>query len=113
MGPGHGAEKPRWQLPGVFTQLNVPKYFCHQCLYPQGELQPLSPTSSEDSARPASRSGPSFHHIMAFALGPGACEILCVPFRSEVSVSPNPVWLLQLSPAGLQRQMLWAQLPSA
>ena len=38
------------------------------------------------------------------------CVILCVPFKSEVSVSPSPVELLQLSPIGFQSHMLWRLL---
>ena len=30
------------------------------------------------------------------------CVILCVPFKSEVFISPKPVELLQSSPTGLQ-----------
>ena len=42
-----------------------------------------------------------------FTLSPRVCGSLCVPFnKSDVSVSPNPVGLLQLSPAGLQSQMV-------
>ena len=45
--------------------------------------------------------------ITAFALGPGVHEILCVTFKSEVSITPSPVGLLQLSPTDLQSRMLW------
>lgn len=42
-----------------------------------------------------------------FTLSPSVRGSLCVPFnKSHVSVSPNPVGLLQLSPAGLQSQMV-------
>ena len=64
--------------------------------------------------RPADRSVPGSYQIAAFTLGPGAHEILCAPFKSEASISPNPGELLQSSPAGLQNQMLWgAPLPCA
>ena len=58
-------------------------YVWNQCLFPQGKLQ-LPPFSPGDCLRPAGGSGPRFYQIIAFALGPGACEILCVPFKSEV-----------------------------
>ena len=45
--------------------------------------------------------------MTASALGPGVCEILCVPFKGEVSVSNSPVGLPTVSPAGLQSQMFW------
>ena len=60
----------------------------------------MPPASLEDHPRPAGRQGPGFYQITAFALGPGACEILCIPFRSEVSIVPSPAELLQLSPVG-------------
>ena len=64
-------------------------------------------TSLGDSPRPAGRCGPDSYQITAFVLGPGTCEILNVPFKGEASIPPCPVRLLQLSPTGLQRQMLW------
>ena len=53
------------------------------------------------SLRPAVRSGPGSYQGTAFALGPGAHEILCVPFRNE-SIPLSPVGLPQLSPIDLQ-----------
>lgn len=58
--------------------------------------------SPEDSQDQEVGSGPGSYQIIAFGLGPGAHEILCVPFKSEVFVSPNPVELQKLGPAGLQ-----------
>ena len=60
-----------------------------------------------DSPRPAGRPSPDSYQITPFALGSRACEILCAPFESEVSIYPSPQGLLQLSTAGLQSQMLW------
>ena len=48
--------------------------------------------------------------VAAFALVPGVCEILCAPYKSEISVFPNPMELLQPNPTGLQSQMLWGLL---
>ena len=84
----------------------TPKNGCRQCLCPQGELQ-LLPASLEDSPRSAGRSNPGFYQMTAFALGPGACEILCVPFKNEVSLSPSPLGLLKVNLTGLQSKMLW------
>ena len=39
-------------------------------------------------------------------LGPGAHEILCVSFKSEVCISSSPLEFSKLSLAGLQSQML-------
>ena len=41
-----------------------------------------------------------------FALGPTECETLFSSSETGVSVSPSPVKFLQLSPGGLQSQML-------
>ena len=82
----------------------APNNSCRQCLCPQGEPPPAS---LGGSPRPAGRSGPGSCQITAFALGPGVCEILCEPFKSKVSISPNPLGLLKLSLTGLQSQMLW------
>ena len=70
----------------------APKNGCHQCLWPQGELQ-LPPASLGDSPRPTGRSVPGSYQVMAFILGPGVCEIFCALFKSEVSVFPNPLGL--------------------
>ena len=65
------------------------------------------PVSLGYPPRPASRSGSGTYEIAAFAFSPGAREILCALFKSEVSISPNSVELLQLSPTGLQSQIFW------
>ena len=59
VGPSLGSNVPGFQPAGVFMWLNVP-YFCHQHLYPQGELQPLS-VSLGDSQKPARTSAPGFY----------------------------------------------------
>ena len=66
----------------------------------------VSPTPG-DPPRPAGKSGPVFYQITAFTLGPRVYEILCMPFKSEVSISINPEELLRSSPAGLQSQVLF------
>ena len=58
------------------------------------------PASLGDSLRIAGRSDPGFYQIIAFALGLSVCEILCVPFKHEVSTSPSPLGFLKLSPPG-------------
>ena len=64
-------------------QMNNPQYICHQLLWPQQEPQtPPHPTSPRDCPRPASGSGPGSYEVTAFALGPGAREILYNPFKS-------------------------------
>ena len=59
-----------------------------QWLCNQGELQLLS-VSLDDSARSEGWSDPGSCQITDSALGPRACEILCVPFKSEVFISPT------------------------
>ena len=89
--------------------VEAPQNGYHQGLCPQGYLQAPPPHSASpgDCLRPAGGSGPGAYQNSAFALGPGAFEILCSPFKSEVSISSSRLGLLKLSPAGLQSQMLW------
>ena len=100
---------PKCQPLGEFTHMHALRYTCHQCLCPQGGPQP-PPVSPGGPPKPAGRSGLGSYHSTAFALGPSAHENLCAPFKSEVSISPSPVELLQSSPGGLQSQMLWGLL---
>ena len=80
----------------------APQNGCHPCLCTQGELQ-LLPASLGHSPRSAGGSDPGFFQITASALGPRACDILCTPFRSGVSISHRPLVLLKVSPACLRR----------
>ena len=75
----------------------------HQCLCPQDKLQ-LPSASPGDSPRSAGGSDPGFFQIIAFSLGPRACEILCTPFRIGVSISHRPLVLPKVSAASLQSQ---------
>ena len=47
----------------------------------------------------------TLYQVTVSALGSRACEILYVPFTSEVSISPSPMGLSEISPTGLQSQM--------
>ena len=76
----HGALVVEW----------APYKGCHQCLCPHSELQ-LPPASPRDLSRSAGRSDPGSFQIAASALGPGACEILCTPFTSGLSISHSPL----------------------
>lgn len=106
MESGLGADEPRWQPLGVFIRLNVPKYVCHKYLCPEDKLQP-PPASPGDSIKPGDRPGPGSCQITIFCFGPDMHEILCTPFKSEVSISPSLDGLLKLSPVYLQNQLLW------
>lgn len=59
----------------------------HQCPCLQGEMQAL-PDSTGDAPRQDGGSGPGSYQISAFPLGPEVCEIVCVPFKSDGSISP-------------------------
>ena len=111
-GPGLSAKDPRCLPPAwVHSPLDGHSPLCPApALWPQREPQ-LPPASPGDPPRPAGRSGPGSYGVTAFALGPGACDTLCVPSESGVSVSPSPVQFLRSSPAGLRSQMLWGLLP--
>lgn len=62
--------------------------------------------------RSAIVSDPDFFQITVFVLGLRTCEILHVPFKSEVSLSCAPMGLLYASSVGLQNQMFWGLLVS-
>ena len=83
----------------------APKFGCHRCLCPQGEFQ-LPPASLEGSPISAGGSDPGTFQITASALGPRACEFLCVPFKSGTSISYS-LLALKLSPTDLQSQTFW------
>ena len=50
---------------------------------------------------------PGFFQITVSALNLGACEILFVHFKSEISISHGPLGLPNVSPAGFPGQMFW------
>ena len=61
-----------------------------------------------DCPRPAGRSSSASYQITAFTLSPSACEILCTPFTSEMSLSLSfgtpeikPCWPSKLNAVGL------------
>ena len=76
---------------------------CSLMFRPPGSLSPGPPSSHSprDPPKPAGRSGPVFYQITAFTLGPSMCEILCTPFKGEISISVNLEALLCSSPVGL------------
>ena len=73
----------------VLVSINVlmvnklPKTDCYKCLCPQSEPH-LPFTSPGSSPRLAGGSDPGFFQITVSTLGPEACEILCMPFKSGV-----------------------------
>ena len=87
----------------------VPQNGCHQCLCYQGELQ-LPTASLRDSPVSAREFEPGSLPITASALGPGVCEIFCVPLKNGVSISFCPLVLLKVSHTGLKSQMIWVRL---
>ena len=62
-------------------------------------MAPLPPASPGGSPRLARRSDPGWLQITASALGSVACEILCTPFKSSVSICLRPLTLLKVLPA--------------
>lgn len=101
MGPGLAANDPSKMSTSSQSSCRwpSPQYFYHQYLCPQDE-PPLSSPSEETVKTPTDE-------VTAFALSVGVHEILCVAFKSGVSISPSSVKLLPLSPTGLQSQRLW------
>ena len=66
-------------------------------------LLPLA--SPGDSPTSAGRSDPGSFQLTVPALGPRACEILCTPFQSGVSLFHTSLW--KVSPSGLECQTFW------
>ena len=63
------------------------------------------------SPRPAGRFDSDSYQVTAFALSPGACKILCVPFKSEVVF---PTVLPEIKPSWPSKPNdLGASLPGA
>ena len=85
---------------GVLMVEQAPQNDCCQCLCPQSELQ-FPPTSPGGSLRSAGGSDPGSFQITAIALHLGACEILCAPLKSGLSISHSPLALLKISLAAL------------
>ena len=79
----------------------APPNGCLQCLCPHGESQ-MPPNPPRGSPRSACGSDPGSFQITASALGSGVCAILCVPFKSGVSVSHSPLALPEVNPTGLK-----------
>ena len=77
-----------------------------QCLCLQGESH-LPLISPGDAPRSASGSDSGSFQITASVLGLGACEILHVSFKSEVSVSYSLLAFQYIRPGGLQCQIFW------
>lgn len=70
----------------------------------------LPPVSPGDPPRPVDRSDWGSCEITAFSLGPGTHKLVCMPSKSGVSVSLNPVEFLWSSPTDFQSQRLWGLL---
>ena len=102
---GWGQIFPKWPPPEEHTLMNIPKSFASNILSPQQAR--VTPCFPRRSSKNCSQVPPRFLWSLCFALGPSACESLCVPFKNVVSISPSPVELLCTSPTGLQCQMLW------
>ena len=101
---GLGQIFPKWPPPEKGTLQNIPESFASSVLPSQATFTPCFPSmSSKNCSQVSSR----FLWRLCFALGPNACEILCVPFKNGVSISLSPMELLHTSPTGLQCQMLW------
>ena len=70
----------------------------------------MPPASTEDHPIPTGSYDPDSYEVTAFSPSLGVHEILCVPSKSRVSVSPSLVEFLWSNPANLQGHMLWGLL---
>ena len=105
VGPSFHTTEPRWQPPSSHGWICPTVSITHDYMPRVSHSYPFA--SPGDSASPAGKSGPGSYQITPFAVSLGVCEFLCVPFKNEGCISPSSVRLLQLSPTGLQSQVLW------
>ena len=100
---GWGQIFPKWPFLEKHTLMNIPKNFASNVLPPQGASHPIFPGCPP---RTADRSDLDSSGVSALPGRLSAYEMLCVPFKNRVSVSPSPVELLHTNLTGLQCQML-------
>ena len=107
MGPGLGINEPHRQPPAVCSWgWMFPIMSATSVYVPRWTAVSQLPIFPGISPKPEVRSGPGFYQNTTFALCPTVHEILCVPFKTDVSIFTSPLVVLQLSLTGLQRQML-------
>lgn len=96
-------ENSKMVLPStsVITVDWAPQNGCCQSLHYQGESH-LPPDSPGGFQRSSSGSGPGSFQAIVSALGLGACEILYMHFKSEVSILYRPLALSYISPTCFQ-----------
>ena len=97
-----------WENGGLqegLIQWNTSQNCLHQCLYPQGAT--ATPCLCRRPSKTSRYVWPRLLWGHCFLpLDPGVPETFCVPSRSGVSVSPNPVEALLSNPPGFQSQIL-------
>ena len=91
---------PHCRMSSIHPKMDV----THVCM---PRVSSSCPDTVGDAPRSAGRFDPGSFQITPSALGPRVCEDLCAPFRNGVSVSHSPQALPEMSPTGLQSQMLW------
>ena len=74
--------------------MNVPWILCHQCHFLFSEPQ-LTSASPVNPPGPIGRSGLGFCGVTGLSRFSGAHGILCVPFKSGLSVCPSPSLVLE------------------
>ena len=98
MGPGLGTNESRWQHQPQCSCDRMFPNMAYTSVYVPSVRNSHPPASPGDSPRTTGRSGPGSCHLIAFALATSVYEILCAPFKSEVSISPTPVGFPKLAP---------------
>jgi len=101
---GWGQISPKWPPSEKGTAVEYSRELCFHC--PSLTTSHIHPCFPRMSSKNCSQVWPRVLWRLCFALGPSACESLCVPFKNGVSVSPSPMEFLHTSPPGLQCQML-------
>lgn len=109
---GSRRRPPRWHPPQGPHGGTLPSIAAASVCVPRVSCR--YPHLSGRFPRTSRQVGPGSCQMAALALGPGAWETLCAPFKNEVSISPQSCWAPQIKPLWLSKpNALGACLPSA
>ena len=92
-----------WWPPGKLTTMTI--LWGLHFLFPASTVSNSQPLPSQEALQDPQVDLARFLQSYWFPLGPSACESLCAPSKSEVSISPSPVDLLCLSPTSIKANM--------
>ena len=100
-----GFQNSAWKLQSPLGRISFSKWLLPMSVSPG--WAPIASVSLGSSPRSEGVSDPKFFQLRASSLSIRVCEILCVLFKSRVSISHSSLALLKVSPTGLQGQTFW------